>query len=158
MIVYMGQNGGFDNLDILYGQLRSMIDYGFPDGQEDYIILGFHNHETVKKWNTNNAYWNFFDGPDGFGVNEAAGRPISRFVNLYSELTGENYKDYLVMSGAAACVEDVCAEDIDYVSRGMVPYSYWIRPSMNDIHPNEYGAKAFATLVYKKMVELGYVE
>jgi hypothetical protein len=40
----------------------------------------------------------------------------------------------------------------------MVPYSYWIRPSMNDIHPNEYGAKAFATLVYKKMVELGYVE
>lgn len=158
MIVYMGQNGGFDNLDILYSQLRSMIDYAFPEGSENYIILGFHNHDTVKKWNGNNAYWDFFGGADGFGVNEAAGRPISRFVNLYTELTGENYKDYLVISGAAASADDVCAEDIDYVSRGMVPYSYWIRPSANDIHPNEYGAKAFATAVYRKIAELGYVD
>ena len=158
MVVYMGQNGGFSDLDILYSQLRLMIDYAFPDGQEDYIILGFHNHDTVKKWNVDNAYWDFFGGPNGFGVNEAEGRPVSRFVNLYTELTGENYKDYLVLSGAAACTEDVRAEDIDYVSRGMVPYSYWIRPHSGDIHPNEYGAKAFATLVYRKMVELGYVE
>lgn len=158
MVVYMGQNGGFNTLEILYSQCRDMIDYAFPEGEENYIILGFHNHETVKKWNVDNAYWNFFGGPDGFGVNEAAGRPISRFVNLYTELTGENYKDYLVVSGAAASVEDVCAEDVDYVSRGMIPYSYWIRPSINDIHPNEYGAKAFATAVYKKIVELGYID
>ena len=52
----------------------------------------------------------------------------------------------------------MCAEDVDYVSRGMIPYSYWIRPSINDIHPNEYGAKAFATAVYKKIVELGYID
>ena len=157
-IIYMGQNGGFDNLDILYTQCRAMIDYAYPEGPENYIILGFHNHDTVKKWNVDNAYWNFFGGPNGFGVNEAEGRPISRFVNLYTELTGENYKDYLVISGAAASVNDVCAEDVDYVSRGMIPYSYWIRPSINDIHPNEFGAKAFATAVYKKIVELGYVD
>ena len=158
MVVYMGQNGGFDNLDILYTQYRSMIDYAFPEGPENYIILGFHNHDTVNKWNVNNAYWNFFDGPDGFGVNEAAGRPVSRFVNLYKELTGPSYKDYLVVSGAAASVDDVLPEDIDYVSRGMVPYSFWIRPSANDIHPNEYGAKAFAHAIYKKIVELGYLD
>lgn len=60
--------------------------------------------------------------------------------------------------GGDASVNDVCAEDVDYVSRGMIPYSYWIRPSINDIHPNEFGAKAFATAVYKKIVELGYVD
>ena len=157
-IIYMGQNGGFKSLDILYNQYRAMIDYAFPEGPENYIVLGFHNHETVKTWNVNNEYWDFFGGAKGFGVNEAEGRPISRFVNLYTELTGENYKDYLVLSGAAASVEDVRAEDIDYVSRGMIPYSYWIRPHANDIHPNEYGAKAFATAVYKKIVELGYVK
>lgn len=158
MIVYMGQNGGFTTLDILYQQYRAMIDYAFPDGQEDYIVLGFHNHETVQKWNAGNAYWDFFGGASGFGVSEAEGRPVSRFVNLYTELTGENYKDYLVLSGAAACAEDVSAVDIDYVSQGMVPYSYWIRPHAGDIHPNEYGAKAFAHAVYKKIVELGYVD
>lgn len=158
MIVYMGQNGGFTTLDILYQQLRSMIDYAFPEGPEDYIILGFHNHETVQKWNVDNAYWDFFGGAAGFGVNVAEDRPVSRFVNLYTELTGDNYKDYLVMSGAAASVEDICAEDIDYVSRGMIPYSYWIRPHIDDIHPNEYGARAFAHAVYKKIVELGYLD
>lgn len=157
-IIYMGQNGGFKSLDILYSQYRAMIDYAFPEGPEHYIVLGFHNHDTVTKWNENNAYWNFFDGPDGFGVNEAEGRPVSRFVNLYTELTGENYKDYLVKSGAAASQADVRAEDIDYVSRGMIPFSYWFSPHANDIHPNEYGAKAFATAVYKKIVELGYLD
>ena len=157
-IIYMGQNGGFKSLDILYSQYRAMIDYAFPEGPEHYIVLGFHNHDTVTKWNENNAYWNFFGGPDGFGVNEAEGRPVSRFVNLYTELTGKNYKDYLVMSGAAASQADVCAEDIDYVSRGMIPFSYWFNPHANDIHPNEFGAKAFATAVYKKIVELGYLK
>lgn len=157
-IIYMGQNGGFKSLDILYSQYRAMIDYAFPEGPEHYIVLGFHNHNTVTKWNENNAYWDFFGGPNGFGVNEAEGRPVSRFVNLYTELTGENYKDYLVMSGAALSQEDVCTEDIDYVSRGMIPFSYWFSPYANDIHPNEYGAKAFATAVYKKIVELGYLD
>ena len=157
-IIYMGQNGGFKTLDILYNQYRAMIDYAFPEGPENYIVLGFHNHTTVQTWNVNNEYWDFFGGARGFGVNEAEGRPISRFVNLYTELTGENYKDYLVVSGAAASVEDVRAEDIDYVSRGMIPYSYWIRPHAEDIHPNEFGAKAFAAAIYKKVVELGYVD
>jgi len=158
-IIYMGQNGGFKTLDILYKQYRAMIDYAFPgDGPEHYIVLGFHNHDTVKKWNENNAYWDFFGGATGFGVNAEAGRPISRFVNLYTELTGPEYKNYLVISGAAASPEDVRAEDVDYVSRGMIPYSYWIRPWDNDIHPNEYGAKAFAAAVYKKIVELGYID
>ena len=158
-IIYMGQNGGFKSLDILYKQYRAMIDYAFPgDGPEHYIVLGFHNHDTVNKWNENNAYWDFFGGATGFGANAEAGRPISRFVNLYTELTGPEYKNYLVISGAAASPEDVRAEDVDYVSRGMIPYSYWIRPWDNDIHPNEYGAKAFAAAVYKKIVELGYVK
>ncbi len=157
-IIYMGQNGGFKTLDILYSQYRAMIDYAFPEGPENYIVLGFHNHDTVTKWNVDNAYWDFFGGADGFGVNEAEGRPISRFVNLYTELTGADYKDYLVISGAAASVDDVRAEDVDYVSRGMIPYSYWIRPSAGDIHPNEYGAKAFATAIYRKIVELGYID
>ena len=55
-------------------------------------------------------------------------------------------------------MDDVRAEDVDYVSRGMIPYSYWIRPSAGDIHPNEYGAKAFATAIYRKIVELGYID
>ena len=157
-IIYMGQNGGFKTVQILYQQYRAMIDYAFPEGPENYIAVGFHNHETVAKWNANNEYWNLFAGADGFGVNAAAGRPISRFVNLYTELTGDNWKEYVVASGAAPSVKDISAVDAEYVSQGMVPYSYWFYPAQNDIHPNEYGAKAFATAIYKKIVELGYVK
>ena len=40
----------------------------------------------------------------------------------------------------------------------MLPRSYWFDPEAGDIHPNEYGAKAFAHAIYKKIVELGYVD
>lgn len=157
-IIYMGQNGGYKSLDILYQQYRAMIDYAFPEGPENYIAVGFHNHTKLATENVNNAYWDFFEGPNGFGVNESAGRPVSRFVNLFKELTGENYKDYLALSGAAASPSDVLAADSKYVLDGMLPRSYWFDPEAGDIHPNEYGAKAFAHAIYKKIVELGYVK
>ena len=157
-IIYMGQNGGFTTLDVLYKQYRAMIDFAFPEGPENYIAMGFHNHNTLRKWNTDNAYWDFFDGPQGFGVNEAEGRPISRFLNLYKELTGPDYKKYLVMSGAAASEDDVNQNDMNYVERGMIPYSYWYYAPGGDIHPNEFGGKAFASVIYKKIVELGYLD
>lgn len=157
-IIYMGQNGGYKSLDILYQQYRAMIDYAFPEGPENYIAVGFHNHTKLAEQNVNNAYWNFFEGPDGFGVNADAGRPVSRFVNLFKELTGDNYADYLALSGAAASPSDVSAADKEYVSKGMLPRSYWFDPEAGDIHPNEYGAKAFAHAIYKKIVELGYLD
>ena len=81
-IIYMGQNGGYKSLDILYSQYRAMIDYAFPEGPENYIVLGFHNHTKLATENVDNAYWNFFEGPDGFGVNENEGRPISSSVSV----------------------------------------------------------------------------
>lgn len=157
-IIYMGQNGGYKSLDILYQQYRAMIDYAFAEGPENYIVLGFHNHTKLAEQNENNAYWNFFEGASGFGVNVNEGRPVSRFVNLFKELTGENYAKYLTLSGAAASPSDVSAEDKEYVSKGMLPRSYWFDPEAGDIHPNEYGAKAFAHAVYNKIVELGYLD
>ena len=157
-IIYMGQNGGYKSLDILYQQYRAMIDYAFPEGPENYIVLGFHNHTKLATDNVDNAYWNFFEGPEGFGVNESAGRPVSRFVNLYKELTGDNYADYLTLSGAAASPLDIAASDKAFVEDGMLPRSYWFDPEAGDIHPNEFGAKAFANAVYKKIVELGYLD
>ena len=157
-IIYMGQNGGYKSRDILFNQYRAMIDYAFPEGPEHYIALGFHNHTTLELRGLDNSYWELFGGSDGFGVNEAEGRPVSRFINLNAELTGVNYKDYLVASGAAASADDVLAVDSEYVSQGMIPYSYWFFPAENDIHPNEYGAKAFASVIYKKIVELGYLD
>ena len=91
-------------------------------------------------------------------MNESEGRPVSRFVNLFKELTGDNYKDYLALSGAAASPSDVSAADQEYVSKGMLPRSYWFDPEAEDIHPNEYGARAFAHAIYKKIVELGYLD
>lgn len=157
-IIYMGQNGGYKSLDILYQQYRAMIEYAFPEGPENYIALGFHNHTKLATENVNNAYWDFFEGPDGFGVNESAGRPVSRFVNLFKELTGDNYAEYLALTGAAASPSDVSEADKEYVTQGMLPRSYWFDPEAGDIHPNEYGAKAFAHAVYKKIVELGYLD
>ena len=157
-IIYMGQNGGYKSLDILYSQYRAMIDYAFPKGSENYIVLGFHNHTKLATDNVDNAYWNFFEGANGFGVNEAAGRPISRFVNLFKELTGANYADYLALSGAAPSPSDIDAADKEFVLNGKLPRSYWFDPEAEDIHPNEFGAKAFANAVYKKIVELGYLD
>jgi hypothetical protein len=72
-------------------------------------------------------------------------------------LNGDDYKEMLFRSGAAASPSDVREEDVKYHVEGMIPYSYWYQPSQNDIHPSPYGAKAFALLIYDKMLELGYI-
>lgn len=154
-VIYMGNNGGFNTLNTLYNQHRAMIEYAAAGGPEDYIVLGFHSCEVMSRLELDQTYWDLFDGPDGFGVNPEAGRPASRFVNLNKELTGENYKELLFRSGASATPSGVSPKDVDYVNRGMMPFSYWY--ALENVSPGPYGAKAFALLVYDKMVELGYI-
>lgn len=154
-VIYMGNNGGFNTLNTLYNQHRAMIEYAAAGGPEDYIVLGFHSREVMSRLELDQTYWDLFDGPDGFGVNPEAGRPASRFVNLNKELTGENYKELLFRSGASATPSGVSPKDVDYVNRGMMPFSYWY--ASENVSPGPYGAKAFALLVYDKMVELGYI-
>lgn len=155
-IIYMGYNGGFSDLETLYNQHRSMIEYAAADGPEEYIVLGFHSQNDVSRLNLGQAYWDLFDGPDGFGVNPEAGRPISRFINLYKEMTGEHYKELLYRSGAASDPAGIKAEDIDRANRGEVPASFLNSSGL--LMPSQYGAKAFALLIYDRMVELGYLD
>ena len=156
-IIYMGSNGSFEDLETLYDQHRCMIEYAAADGPEEYIVLGFHSAYDVSRLNLDQqAYWDLFEGPDGFGVNPEAGRPISRFINLYKEMTGEHYKELLYRSGAASHSSGINPEDIDCVNQGQVPASF-IYSSITQ-KPSQYGAKAFALLIYDKMVELGYLD
>ena len=68
------------------------------------------------------------------------------------------WKGFPTLSGAAASPFDVAASDKEYIQNGMLPRSYWFDPEAGDIHPNEFGAKAFANAVYRKIVELGYLD
>lgn len=155
-IIYMGSNGVFDNLEFLYKQHRRMIEYAAAGGPEEYIVLGFHSDNDMSRLKLGQEYWDLFDGPDGFGVNPEAGRPISRFVNLYKEMTGEHYKELLYRSGAASDPSGVREEDMDCVNQGKVPSSFLNNDGT--LNPSQYGAKAFALLIYDKMVELGYLD
>ena len=155
-IIYMGSNGVFENLEFLYKQHRRMIEYAAAGGPEEYIVLGFHSDNDMSRLKLGQEYWDLFDGPDGFGVNPEAGRPISRFVNLYKEMTGEHYKELLYRSGAASDPSGVREEDKDCVNQGKVPSSFLNNDGT--MKPSQYGAKAFALLIYDKMVELGYLD
>ena len=151
-IIYMGTNGSFgsnsDNnryvysrWDNLAAQHQEMID--FVDNSDDYIVLGRHD---ALSWD-NMGYSTYMESVFG-----------NRYLNLRTPVVGNEavVKSWLMYSGLYGDESEIPQEEVDRSVLG-----YWPRPlqhAPNDVHPNDYGAKVIAKIVYDRMVDLHYLD
>ena len=146
-IIYMGANGcfGSNRPDVrvlnnfgwenLIDQHWEMIN--FTSDPNSYLVLGQH---WTRKWD-DKGYSTAMEAAFG-----------DHYINLRTPVVS-NVVYWLLYSGAYAGEGEIPQADINRAAEG-----YWPSILLKDTqHPNEYGAKIMAKLVYDRMVELGYV-
>ena len=156
-IIYMGQNGTFgsngeesryayteEGWQNLASQHWDMINFANLTRTNPYLVLGGH---TGRTWDSY-GYSAFMERE--FGTN---------YLNLRRPVLQdeESVKKWLVYSGLYSDESEIPQDEVDYA----LSSNSWPRPLRHapaDVHPNEYGAKVIAKVVYDKMVELGYVD
>jgi len=144
-IVYMGENGGWDPIgakynehyyDNLYGYHDLMFNYSIHH-KSDYIILALHDVMF------NQYYWASITNRYG-----------NRVINLHDEIPARG-RELIIRTGAYKNVCDIPQSEIDRIDGGLWPVCFMF--AENDAHPNIFGARAMAILVFEKMQELGYL-
>ena len=152
-IIYMGTNGSFgsnrDNDRYRYNNQgwKNLADQhwemiNFADKSDSYIVLGKHNGGG---WD-NSGYSTYLSSEFG-----------NRYLNLRLPVVASEatIKGWLIYSGLYADESEIPQEEINYALGGN-----WPRPlshTPTDSHPNDYGTKVIAKIVYDRMVELGYL-
>ena len=150
-IIYMGANGMFGSetnqgaslsgaLDNLVAQYQEMIDATIHS--DSFLALGFHNRREFENYGYSEKFENAFGQ--------------ERFLNLRKPVVKDeaSCKYWLLRSGAFEKEEDIPQSELNLAAKGD-----WPRCLFHDIsHPNDYGSKIFALLIYDRMVELGYVD
>lgn len=135
-VIYMGQNGGWDDdLESLINQHKAMIDF-LDKGQ--YIVCGFHNSRS------NAAYVNRYK--EVFG---------DHFLDLHNEVI-DRYKELLIRTGFCHTESEISPADVLRVENDKWPVNFCLNEG--NIHPNGFGSHAMAILIYEKMEELGYLD
>jgi len=142
--IYMGTNGRNNDTDeLLASQYDAMIDF---ISNKNYIVEGFHWRETTSRaypgWTE--KFQTIFNGRYG-----------ERFLDLrcYGSANAERL---LVETGVYQTASDIPALDRALISIGDWPAS-WQYDYTSNVHPNPYGSKAIAIMVYEKMRSLGYL-
>lgn len=124
LIIWIGQNGGYIDVDDWINQIKKMIDY---NGNNKYIVLG----RTSQGNNDISVETRFF---------KEFGR---HYINLRKYLTEYGLSDANIIA---------TDDDNTDISEGRVPRS--LRLSSTDVHFNSSGQKVISELVYKKGKEL----
>lgn len=142
LVIQMGDNGGWRNLDELIAQYRQMISEAETDR---YIIISS------------------TDDPDDFEqiwgyTTKPVGMEDTRYEAAFREAFGEHLligRKYLVENGLAINGLEETEEDRRRAERGNI--SLQLRnPEIDNTHLNEYGCIALAHGVYELGIELGY--
>ena len=129
-VLFVGQNGGFDDVADLIKQLKAMIVYS---NSKRYIVISFHRTNT-----SINSISRMKEMEDS--LQHSFGK---HFINL---------RAYLVKSGLEDAGLKPTQEDRDSIAKGQVPPQL-----MTDgCHFTSVGYKEIAALVFNKMKELGY--
>lgn len=129
-VFFAGQNGGYKNISDYIAQLKRMIEYG---QSTRYIVISFHKPNHVI-----NDVNGMKEMEDSLSITFK-----SHFINLRSYMVSNGLKD--------ACLT-ASSEDLDSVKHGQVPPQL-----MTDgTHFNAHGCRLIATLIKRKIEELGY--
>lgn len=130
-VFFIGQNGGFSDVEDLIRQLRAMIVYSRSNR---YVVISFHktNHviATIPRMR---------EMEDSLGL--CFGR---HYVNL---------REYMVTSGLDDAGYEPTQADRDSIAKGVVPPQLLV----DDCHFTTTGYNLIAKLVFERMKELGYV-
>lgn len=142
LVIQMGDNGGWKDLDELIGQYRRLIDAA---GTDRYIIISS------------------TDDPDDFVqiwgyTNEPVGLEDTWYEAQFREAFGDHLligRKYLIEHGLAINGLEETEEDRTRAIKGNI--SLQMRnPEIDNTHLNEAGYTALAQGVYEKGKELGY--
>lgn len=157
-VIYMGQNGwygansqtGWSANEVLY-RMHIMMTEWIEDNR--YVVLGFHNPQKYTP-----AYYDLFTSDDHFGKNNPENGFISHFVDLYGEVLYNtervlvNEMHYISTLDALSDIDRKCI----YENKTWPAAFFTTYPT--DIHPGPTGNLYMATLVYRKLKELGYLD
>ena len=140
MVIFIGQNGGYTDIDDLIRTHRLMIDHF--KGKE-YVILGLSSGTAAQRADYEAA------------MTEAFGR---RFVSLRAYLAHPIYdtdgKTIISCYGLDDAGLDPTDADIERIKNGQVPQTLL----SDSVHYTAETKTVIGTMLYKKMVELGILE
>lgn len=146
-VIYMGQNGGYDNdYERLVRQHWRMINH---TGSKEYIVFTYH-HKVVEGYLP--LFYDAF-GPGASAYTTTLDRR-SHIVNLREEINSRAV-ELLLSTGAFSDESQIPEKDWKAISLGNLPKTFFL--SDTDSHPCEYGSKAFATVLEDKLKEMGYI-
>ncbi|MGN0512702.1 MAG: hypothetical protein ACI4GD_00390 [Lachnospiraceae bacterium] len=129
VVIWMGQNGGYDTFEELIEQQKSLIpEDKLKEGM--YLILGLTSGTQQERASLEAALEN------EYGKN---------FINLRQELSGERVKEF---------VSEISKEDEELMKTGHVPQC--LRAPEDMVHLNEYGYEMVAQIVFERMLELDF--
>ena len=129
-IFFVGENGGFRNIDELINQIKTMILYS---GSNRYVVISFHKPNNVIK-----------TIPQMKEMEDSLATAFGRhFINL---------RESFVNCGLKIAGVEPTQEDLDSLKNGQVP------PQLlsDGIHFTDKGYHVIAQLVYDKIKELNY--
>lgn len=125
-IFYVGQNGGYENIDDWIQQLRNAIDYIRCD---KYLIIACQTNLHNSTWD--NIYDRF--------KKEFRGK----FVDI---------RKYMLEYGLEDCKISPTPQDLEDISKGVCPTS--LKKQGDKVHFNYYGYKVIGKLLYNRLKEL----
>ena len=142
MIIEMGDNGKWKNMNDLIRQYQNMLDEA---GCSNYIIIS-----STDDPNDTDQIW----GESGY----EPGMQDTWYEAALKDAFGEHVvtaRKYLIENGLSINGLDETDKDRERAEKGLISLqlrNYWI----DNTHLNEYGYRAQAYAVYEKGIELGY--
>lgn len=142
LVIQMGDNGGWDDLEELIGQYRRMISEAETDR---YIIVS-----STDDPNDFDQIWGYTMEPIGLEDTYYE----ARFREVFGEHLFEGRK-YLIENGLSVNDLEETQEDRERAQKGCI--SLQLRhPEIDNTHLNDEGYRALARGIYEKGAELGY--
>jgi lysophospholipase L1-like esterase len=125
MIIFIGQNGGYDTTEELINQIKAMVDFN-DSIKTEYIVLGLTSGTAESRASME------------YDFSEAFGR---RYINL---------REYISAYGLDDAELTATKEDLEDMAEGSIPASL----RYDNVHFNAYGYTVIGNLIYKKLLEL----
>ena len=142
LVIQMGDNGGWNDLEELIGQYRRMIEEA---GTDRYIIVS-----STDDPNDFDQIWGYTTEPIGLQDTYYE----ARFREAFGEHLFEGRK-YLIENGLSVNDLEESDEDRERAENGYI--SLQLRhPEIDNTHLNDAGYRALAKGIYEKGIELGY--
>lgn len=133
LVLFMGQNGGYKDIDDLIAQQRAVIEQQ-TDLKDRFIIIGLHTGTEKERAELEAAMEAEYGG---------------QYINLREYMSTEAIEDAESITGVAL---NPSQKDLEMLSEGAVPECLL----SDTVHFNSTGYELIGNLIYNRMEKLGY--